>query len=124
RRNVSHTTPLTVAAELGLLGLAAYAGFLVAALRSSFLAMRRDRALGLSLLAVFTVLVVHSLAYSGFFEDPLTWGTLGLAAASLRLAPVEAVARRTPAARGTSRSADGAGPTREAGAAASREASA
>src|SRR5918996_3644392 len=87
RRNVSHTTPLTVAAELGLLGLAAYAGFLFAAGRSSFLAMRRDRALGLSLLAVFTILVVHSLAYSGFFEDPLTWGALGLAAASLRLRP-------------------------------------
>ena len=124
RRNVSHTTPLTVAAELGLLGLAAYAGFLFAAGRSSFLAMRRDRALGLSLLAVFTILVVHSLAYSGFFEDPLTWGALGLAAASLRLRPVEAVARRASAAPDTSTSGDGTGPTREAGAAASRGASA
>jgi O-Antigen ligase len=120
RRNVSHVTPLTVAAELGLLGLAAYAGFLFAAGRSSLLAMSGDRALGLSLLAVFTILVVHSLAYSGFFEDPLTWGALGLAAASLRLLPVQAASRpgRAPA------SADGAGPTREAGAAASREASA
>ena len=124
RRNVSHTTPLAVAAELGLLGLAAYAGFLFAAIRSSFLAMRRDRALGLSLLAVFTVLVVHSLAYSGFFEDPLTWGALGLAAASLRLAPVEAVARRVAPPRRAEAGGDGAGPTREAGAAASREASA
>jgi O-antigen ligase len=124
RRNVSHMTPLTVAAELGLLGLAAYAGFLFAAVRSSFLAMRRDRALGLSLLAVFTILVVHSLAYSGFFEDPLTWGALGLAATSLRLLPVEAAARSTAASAGTSTSGDGAGPTREAGAAASRGASA
>jgi hypothetical protein len=124
QRNVSHTTPLTVAAELGLLGLAAYAGFLFAAVRSSFLAMRRDRALGLSLLAVFTILVVHSLAYSGFFEDPLTWGALGLAAASLRLQPLEAAARSTAAPAGTSTSGDGAGPTREAGAAASKGASA
>jgi O-antigen ligase len=124
RRNVSHTTPLAVAAELGVLGLIAYAGFLLAALRSSFLAMRRDRALGLSLLAVFTVLVVHSLAYSGFFEDPLTWGALGLAAASLGLARVGAVARPRPATADASTTGDGARPTREAGAAASREASA
>jgi hypothetical protein len=75
--------------------------------------MRRDRALGLSLLAVFTVLVVHSLAYSGFFEDPLTWGAVGLAAASLRLAPVEAVARRTSAAPAASTGGDGAGPRRD-----------
>ncbi|HWM14649.1 MAG TPA: O-antigen ligase family protein [Gaiellaceae bacterium] len=85
RRNVSHTTPLTVAAELGLLGLAAYAAFLLGAVRGAVLAMRRTRALGLSLLAAFTALVVHSLFYSGFFEDPLTWGVLGLTAACLSL---------------------------------------
>jgi hypothetical protein len=26
---------------------------------------------------------VHSLAYSGFFEDPITWLVLGIAAAAL-----------------------------------------
>jgi hypothetical protein len=26
---------------------------------------------------------VHSLLYAGFFEDPLTWGVIGLAAATL-----------------------------------------
>lgn len=124
RRNVSHVTPLTVAAELGLLGLAAYAGFLFAAARSSILALRRDRALGLSLLAVFTILVVHSLAYSGFFEDPLTWGALGLAAASLRLQPVEAAAEPVGSTRRSDPSGEGAAPTREADAAASRGASA
>ena len=41
---------------------------------------------GLALLAAFTVLVVHSLLYSGFFEDPFTWGIVGLAAACLSLA--------------------------------------
>jgi hypothetical protein len=124
RRNVSHVTPLTVAAELGLLGLAAYAGFLFAAAGSSFLALRRDRALGLSLLAVFTILVVHSLAYSGFFEDPLTWGALGLAAASLRLQPAEAAAEPVEATRRSDPSGDGAGPMREEDAAASRGANA
>jgi hypothetical protein len=34
-------------------------------------------ALGAVLLALFT----HALAYSGFFEDPITWLTLGVGAA-------------------------------------------
>jgi hypothetical protein len=83
RKNASHTTPLTVAAELGLLGLAAYAGFLYGAGRASFLTFRRDQVLGLALLGSFTVLVVHSFAYSGFFEDPFTWFVPALAAACL-----------------------------------------
>jgi hypothetical protein len=33
--------------------------------------------------AVFLALVVHSLSYSGFFEDPMTWLALGLAASAL-----------------------------------------
>lgn len=82
-RNVSHTTPLTVAAELGVLGIAAYLAFLAAALRGSWLALPREPALGLSLLGALTLLLVHSLAYSGFFEDPFTWFALGLAAACL-----------------------------------------
>jgi O-Antigen ligase len=82
-RNVSHTTPLTVAAELGLLGLAAYAAFLVGATWAAFLAMRREPVLGLSLLGTLTLLVVHSLFYGGFFEDPFVWFAAGLAAACL-----------------------------------------
>jgi hypothetical protein len=44
---------------------------------------RRQRALGLSLAAVFLALFVHSLAYSGFFEDPITWLVLAVASAYL-----------------------------------------
>jgi O-antigen ligase len=90
-RNVSHTTPLTVAAELGLLGLAAYAALLAAATWAAFLAMRREPALGLSLLGTLTLLVVHSLFYSGFFEDPFVWFTVGLAAACLTAPAVDAL---------------------------------
>jgi hypothetical protein len=86
-RNASHTTPLTVAAELGVLGLAAYAAFLAGVARASFLARRREQALGLSLLAALTLLFVHSLIYSGFFEDPFTWLVVGLAAACLAASP-------------------------------------
>lgn len=82
RRNASHTTPLTIAAEQGLLGLSAYVAFL-AGLAAALLSLwRRDRGLGLGLGALMLVLVVHSLFYSGFFQDPLTWGLAGIAAAA------------------------------------------
>jgi hypothetical protein len=82
-RNASHTTPLTVLAEQGVIGLALYAWLLGAAAWALLLVARRDRLLGVGLGAVLLVLVAHSLLYAGFFEDPLTWGVLGLTAASL-----------------------------------------
>ncbi|MBA2643671.1 MAG: O-antigen ligase family protein [Actinobacteria bacterium] len=89
RRSASHTTPLTVLAELGVVGFALYGWTLVAAAWALLRVTRRDRLLGMSLAAVLLVLVVHSLLYAGFFEDPLTWGVLGIAAAVLaaRAAP-------------------------------------
>jgi hypothetical protein len=100
RRSVSHTTPLTVAAELGVLGLAAYAAFAAAAGWLALRVRRRDVALGVGLAAAFLVLLVHSLFYSGFFEDPLTWGIPALAAAVLRAGGLDEtdVARPAPAA--------------------------
>ena len=84
RKDASHTTPLTVLAELGIVGFAVYAWLLVVAARLlSRVVRERDRALGFCLAASFLVLVLHSLFYSGFFEDPITWGVLGVAAASL-----------------------------------------
>ena len=85
----SHTTVLTVAAELGLLGVAAHVAFLLGAVALFAAARRRDEALGVGLGAVFLVIFVHSAFYSGFFEDPLMWGTMGVAAAAiLARAPV------------------------------------
>jgi hypothetical protein len=86
-RNASHTTPLTVLAELGVIGFALYLWILAAAGWALLLVTRRDRELGIGLAAVFLALVVHSVLYAGFFEDPLTWGVLGLAAAVLVAAP-------------------------------------
>ena len=77
---VSHTTPLTVFAELGAIGLALYAGCSWAA-RVLIGGCRRDQALGLALGASLLGLFVHALFYSGFLEDPLTWLVLGVAAA-------------------------------------------
>jgi O-antigen ligase len=83
----SHTTPLTVTAELGALGVLAYLAFLAGGAVTLLRAYQRDQAIGLALAATFLVLVVHSIFYSGFFEDPLMWGTLAAAAAAL-LAPL------------------------------------
>jgi O-antigen ligase len=86
-RNTSHTTPLTVLAELGVLGAAAYLFFIGGAAKLLYATVRRSRALGVSLAAVFLVVVIHSLFYAGFFEDPLTWGALATAAAALTVGP-------------------------------------
>jgi hypothetical protein len=82
-RNASHTTPLTILAELGVVGFALYAWLLAATAWALVLVSRRDRAYGVGLAAALLALVVHSLLYAGFFEDPLTWGVIGLTAAAL-----------------------------------------
>ena len=86
-KNVSHTTPLTVAAELGTIGFVAYLVFLAALGRAILEAWRRYRALGLALSGCLTALVVQSLFYGGFFEDPFVWGIAGVAAAALTFLP-------------------------------------
>ena len=100
-RFVSHTTPLTVAAELGLVGFALYVVLLLAAIRMLALLRETLPTLALALGAVLLALFTHSLAYSGFFEDPITWLTLGVGAAYLALpAPARAPAP-APADSGT-----------------------
>jgi hypothetical protein len=81
-RGVSHTAPLTVMAELGVGGAVLYIAFLAGAARLIWLVKGRDEVLGLSLLAAATVLFVHSLFYGVFFEDPLVWAVVGVAAAA------------------------------------------
>lgn len=105
RRNASHTTPLTVLAELGVVGFALYAWMLAAVALALVRIARVERTFALGLAAVLSVLFLHSLLYAGFFEDPLTWGTLGLVAAlSARLAGASAAAeeeeRASPATPG------------------------
>jgi hypothetical protein len=77
---VSHTTPLTVAAELGAIGVLLYVWLLAGGARLIELVRRRDQAVGLALAASFVALFVHALFYSGFLEDPLTWLVLAVGA--------------------------------------------
>ena len=92
-RNASHTTPLTVLAELGMIGLVLYGWLLAATAWALVLVSRTDRVFAVGLGAVLLALVVHSLLYAGFFEDPLAWGIIGLTAAALATAPERSVVR-------------------------------
>lgn len=79
---VSHTEPITVAAEQGLIGLAAYAALLGVALwtMSAGLVGARAGPERQAILAAFVALLVHTMAYAGFYEDPITWVLLALGA--------------------------------------------
>jgi O-antigen ligase len=88
-RNASHTTPLTMLAELGILGFALYVWLLGATAWALYVLYRRARTLAVGLAAVFLALVVHSFLYAGFFEDPLTWGVFALVAAGIASGAVE-----------------------------------
>jgi len=117
---VSHTEPVTVAAEQGLLGLLLYLSLIAAALgtlgRGLFSVSpaggddREDSpqlggsprsetgpaglAARAAVLAAFVALLVHTLAYAGFFEDPITWVLLAIGAS---LAHADASMIRRPA---------------------------
>jgi O-antigen ligase len=91
---VSHTTPLTVFAELGVIGLVLYAWLLVGGARLILQVRRRDETLGLALGVAFIGLFVHALFYSGFLEDPLTWLVIAIAAAYCAEPQVERRRRR------------------------------
>jgi O-antigen ligase len=93
----SHTTPVTVAAEEGLIGLGLFlwllAALLVQAFRGVDRTLRGRTAFGAGL--ALAAIVCHSLFYNAFYEDPMTWALIGLIAlAAPRIA--RAVDDRTP----------------------------
>jgi O-antigen ligase len=85
--SASHTIPITVAAEQGVPGLAAYAALLVASFGLMFggLGRLRGRAPPLRLVtraylaAAYSGLVLHTLLYAAFLEDPITWTLIAAA---------------------------------------------
>jgi O-antigen ligase len=87
--SISHTEPITIAAEQGLVGLLLYGALLVAALwtMGAGLLARPPPVGRVAVLATFAALLAHTMAYAGFFEDPITWLLL---AAGVSLAAVPA----------------------------------
>jgi putative inorganic carbon (HCO3(-)) transporter len=117
----SHTEPITVAAEQGLIGLSLYLALIVVALWTLGRGMWSARPAGpvavgdpppparqegvppttppaggarAAVLAAFVALLVHTLSYAGFFDDPITWVLLAIGAS---LAQAEVPAVRDPA---------------------------
>jgi O-antigen ligase len=86
---ISHTEPVTVGAEQGLIGLVAYVALIVVALWTmggGLWARAPDRGPPVTLiaraavLAAFVALLVHTMAYAGFFQDPITYVLLAIGA--------------------------------------------
>jgi O-antigen ligase len=96
--SASHTIPITVAAEQGIIGLAVYVALLVAAfttlLRGAGRSPPRPKPgetglwpaspFRIALAACFAALVLHTWTYADFLEDPITWTLLGIGVALAR----------------------------------------
>jgi O-antigen ligase len=115
--SASHTIPITVAAEQGIVGLLLYAALLVSAFAVLFKGVGRspprpvrpspgDTRLWLespvrpALAACFAALVLHTFTYADFLEDPLTWTLLGIGVALAAADRLDLAAPRTRVAEG------------------------
>ena len=100
----SHTIPLTVTAEQGVIGLAAYLALVALSLALLFDGLRSVGArwpgtamvARAGLAAAYCALVLHTLVYAAYLEDPLSWALLAIAA-GLRAGPVDDEAAAEPA---------------------------
>jgi hypothetical protein len=84
----SHTTPVTVAAEAGIVGLGLFGWLVVTGALVPFWRTGSGtpvvRVAGVACGLALTGIFVHSLFYNALFEDPLTWGFLALATLAAR----------------------------------------
>ena len=81
--SASHTIPITIAAEQGLIGELAYLALVVAALVTLLQRARSDPARA-AIAAAFVALLFHTLLYADFLEDPITWTLLAIGVALAR----------------------------------------
>jgi O-antigen ligase len=106
--SASHTIPVTVAAEQGIVGLALYVAVLLAAFLVLFRGAGRSPP-RMALAACFAALVLHTWTYADFLEDPATWTLLAIGVALAR-----ADARACSAAEASASSASRPAPAAQA----------
>lgn len=94
--SASHTTPVTIAAEQGILGLAGYVLLLYFAFTVMLGGIRGPPASSAvapgagyvaaraAVAAAFCGIVFHTLVYAAFLEDPFLWAVLGIGAGLAR----------------------------------------
>lgn len=80
--SASHTIPITVAAEQGIVGLVLYVALLCVAFITLFGGAGRSPP-RIAIAACFAALVLHTLVYADFLEDPVTWTLLAVGVALL-----------------------------------------
>ena len=75
--SASHTIPVTIAAEQGLIGELAYLALVLCALAALLRGARGDPVRS-AIAAAFVALIFHTMLYADFLEDPTTWVLLGI----------------------------------------------
>lgn len=81
---ISHTAPITVLAELGLIGIGLFAALIIGTVIGLVRGIRKGPSRAMSLITILAALAgifVHSVLYSAFFEDPYVWVLLAAGAA-------------------------------------------
>ncbi len=92
----SHNIPVTVASEQGLIGLALYLALVITAIVTLLRGARGDPA-RVGIAATFLALLLHTMLYAAFLEDPITWALLGIGGA-LATAASQREPERAPSA--------------------------
>ena len=75
--SASHTIPVTISAEQGIIGLALYVALLLSAFAVLFRGAGRSPP-RIAIAACFAALVLHTWTYADFLEDPFTWTLLAV----------------------------------------------
>ncbi|MEO8968937.1 MAG: O-antigen ligase family protein [Solirubrobacteraceae bacterium] len=78
--SASHTIPVTIAAEQGLIGEVVYLALVVCVLICMLRRARGDP-LRCAIAAAVAALIFHTMLYADFLEDPVTWALLGIGVA-------------------------------------------
>jgi putative inorganic carbon (hco3(-)) transporter len=73
----SHNIPITIASEQGLIGLVFYAALVISALIALFRDARGDP-YRVGIAVAFLALLLHTMLYADFLEDPTTWMLLAV----------------------------------------------